>query len=124
MSSQGASSTFLIQLGLIREKSNLESTTLKKTFLLTLEKRYPPVFAPFGVKQENWPTSVALFTGIFAKEAVVGTVNALYSSIGDQHLTIEVTATREEAKGIYILGTLKEAVTSVKKGLYGGRRLI
>ena len=31
-----------------------------------------------GVTQENWPAAVGVFTGIFAKEAVVGTLNSLY----------------------------------------------
>ncbi len=40
-----------------------------------------PVFKPMGVESENWPATVAMFTGIFAKELVVGTLNALYSQI-------------------------------------------
>lgn len=39
-----------------------------------------PVFAPIGVQQDNWPATVGIFTGVFAKEAVVGTLDALYSS--------------------------------------------
>ena len=38
-----------------------------------------PVFAPIGVSEDNWPATVGLFTGLFAKEAVVGTLDALYS---------------------------------------------
>jgi ferrous iron transport protein B len=38
-----------------------------------------PVFRPMGIDDQNWPASVALFSGLFAKEAVVGTLNALYS---------------------------------------------
>ena len=45
-------------------------------------KAVTPIFAPFGVEEDNWPASVALFTGLFAKEAVVGTLNALYSQTG------------------------------------------
>jgi len=37
-----------------------------------------PVFQPMGVEQENWPATVGLLTGIFAKEAVAGTLDALY----------------------------------------------
>jgi len=40
-----------------------------------------PVFHPIGVTDENWPAAVGLFTGIFAKEAVVGTLNALYAQV-------------------------------------------
>jgi ferrous iron transport protein B len=36
-----------------------------------------------GLTQENWPATVGIFTGIFAKEAVVGTLDAMYSQMGD-----------------------------------------
>jgi ferrous iron transport protein B len=38
-----------------------------------------PAFAPIGVEEDNWPATVGLFTGMFAKEAIVGTLDALYS---------------------------------------------
>jgi len=40
-----------------------------------------PVFSPLGISQDNWPATVGIFTGIFAKEAVVGTLNALYTQV-------------------------------------------
>lgn len=40
-----------------------------------------PVLAPMGVTQENWPAAVGIFTGILAKEAVVGTMNSLYDAM-------------------------------------------
>lgn len=38
-----------------------------------------PVLKPMGIETENWPASVALITGLFAKEAIVGTLHSLYS---------------------------------------------
>ena len=38
-----------------------------------------PVFRPMGIDEDNWPATVGVFTGILAKEAVVGTLNALYA---------------------------------------------
>jgi len=40
-----------------------------------------PVFRPMGITDENWPATVGLFTGIFAKEAVVGTLDVLYTQL-------------------------------------------
>jgi ferrous iron transport protein B len=37
-----------------------------------------PVFAPMGIKQDNWPATVGLATGVLAKEVVIGTLNSLY----------------------------------------------
>jgi len=28
-----------------------------------------------GLEQQNWPATVGIFTGVFAKEAMVGTLN-------------------------------------------------
>ncbi|MCE6951846.1 Fe(2+) transporter permease subunit FeoB [Cereibacter sphaeroides] len=43
-----------------------------------------PVFEPMGIREENWPATVGVFTGILAKEAVVGTLNALYTGIAEE----------------------------------------
>ena len=43
-----------------------------------------PVLQPLGVAEENWPATVGIFIGIFAKEAVVGTLDALYAGIDRQ----------------------------------------
>jgi len=37
-----------------------------------------PIFTPMGVRQENWPATVGLIAGVFAKEAVAGTLDSLY----------------------------------------------
>ena len=42
-------------------------------------KSITPAFYPMGLTDDNWPATVGLFTGLFAKEAVVGTLIALYS---------------------------------------------
>lgn len=54
-----------------------------KSVLSAIGKSITPVFAPMGLTQENWPATVGIFTGIFAKEAVVGTLDAMYSQMGD-----------------------------------------
>ncbi|MDO6705732.1 Fe(2+) transporter permease subunit FeoB [Photobacterium sp. 1_MG-2023] len=38
-----------------------------------------PLLSPLGIQQENWPATVGIMTGLFAKEAVVGTLNSLYA---------------------------------------------
>ena len=34
-----------------------------------------------GITKDNWPATVGLFSGIFAKEAIVGTLDTLYSRL-------------------------------------------
>ncbi len=40
-----------------------------------------PLFQPMGIQPDNWPATVGIFTGVLAKEAVVGTLDALYSQM-------------------------------------------
>lgn len=51
----------------------------RESVLAAVSQTIVPVFRPIGLTDENWPAAVGLFTGIFAKEAVVGTLNALYA---------------------------------------------
>ncbi|WP_117233373.1 Fe(2+) transporter permease subunit FeoB [Vibrio maerlii] len=67
-----------------------------------------PVFAPLGVQQENWPATVGIITGIFAKEAVVGTLNSLYTTPGEE----------EEAE-FDLAASLSEAVMTIPENLAG-----
>jgi ferrous iron transport protein B len=58
----------------------------EKSILSKIGKAITPVFSPIGIERDNWPASVALFTGLFAKEAVVGTLNALYNQMDMAHV--------------------------------------
>ncbi len=54
----------------------------ENSVLSVIGKSITPAFTPLGIEQENWPATVGLFTGMFAKEAIVGTLDALYSEPG------------------------------------------
>jgi ferrous iron transport protein B len=66
-----------------------------------------PIFKPMGLKDENWPATVGIFTGIFAKEAVVGTLDALYGAMG------EAAEEGGEEDGFSFWGGIKEAFASI-----------
>ena len=55
-----------------------------KSVLSQIGKTIVPAFQPMGISNENWPAAVGVFTGILAKEAVVGTLDSLYSGMGDR----------------------------------------
>ncbi|MGF1729607.1 Fe(2+) transporter permease subunit FeoB [Photobacterium kasasachensis] len=65
-----------------------------------------PVLAPIGVKEDNWPATVGIITGIFAKEAVVGTLNSLYAP-----------SEGEEGGEYDLLSSLQEAVETIPANL-------
>jgi ferrous iron transport protein B len=69
---------FLGLLNSIGMDGSFGNENTENSVLSRIGKVITPVFAPIGIGKENWPASVALFSGIFAKEAVVGTLNALY----------------------------------------------
>jgi len=75
----------------------------EKSLLTTIGKKITPVFAPFGITEENWPAGVALFSGPFAKEAIVGTLNTLYSQIENE---VSTSASSEPIKEKLIAGIL------------------
>jgi len=54
----------------------------QKSVLSEIGRALTPAFAPMGISEDNWPATVGIFTGVLAKEAVVGTLNALYSQMG------------------------------------------
>ena len=51
----------------------------ESSVLSAVGKSITPLFKPMGIEADNWPATVGIFTGIFAKEVVVGTLDALYA---------------------------------------------
>ncbi|RLV57729.1 Fe(2+) transporter permease subunit FeoB [Parashewanella curva] len=72
--------------------------------LSVASQKVTPLFAPIGIKEDNWPATVGIITGLFAKEAVVGTLNNLYS--GQQDAEVEP-----------FLHSLNEAIASIPSNL-------
>ncbi|MEE3122095.1 MAG: Fe(2+) transporter permease subunit FeoB [SAR324 cluster bacterium] len=70
-----------------------------------------PIFTPMGIREENWPATVGLFTGIFAKEAVVGTLDSLYAGM-------DADATAEE-ESFAFWNAIQGAFTTIPEGLLG-----
>ncbi|MHA6268257.1 Fe(2+) transporter permease subunit FeoB [Aliiroseovarius sp. CAU 1755] len=69
-----------------------------------------PAFAPLGIEEDNWPATVGIFTGILAKEAVVGTLNTLYATPEpDDGTPYSLVAGVKEASAT-ILPNLRDAI--------------
>ncbi len=54
-----------------------------KSALASIGRAMVPAFEPMGITEDNWPATVGIFTGLLAKEAVVGTLDALYSGLAE-----------------------------------------
>ncbi|HHE38559.1 MAG TPA: Fe(2+) transporter permease subunit FeoB [Candidatus Cloacimonetes bacterium] len=73
--------SFLNSIGTDGSFGNEDS---ENSILSGIGKAITPIFQPMGISRNNWQATVGLFTGIFAKEAVVGTLDALYSNSNDK----------------------------------------
>ena len=72
--------------------------------LSEISKTFTPAFEPMGIQQENWPAIVGIFSGLLAKEVVVGTLDAVYSNLegntSEEDETFDLNATFAEAVAI------------------------
>ena len=87
----------------------------EQSVLAAIGRTIAPAFAPMGLNAENWPATVGIFTGILAKEAVVGTLDATYSGLAAADAGEEADA---EADVPYSLSAgLNEAVATIPVNL-------
>jgi ferrous iron transport protein B len=87
-----------------------------KSMLAEVGRTITPAFTPLGLTEENWPAAVGIFTGVLAKEAVVGTLNAAYQALAEE----DAQAAGEEAKEeeAFSLGSaLSAAVATIPENL-------
>jgi ferrous iron transport protein B len=68
-----------------------------KSVLSSAAKVVTPIFQPIGIEEDNWAATVGIITGIFAKEAVVGTLNNLYTSAEAEEAEFDLGASLREA---------------------------
>ncbi len=66
-------------LNAVSTDGSLSGNNPEKSILSQVGKKATPIFHPMGITDNNWPAVVGLFAGIFAKEAVVGTISSIYS---------------------------------------------
>jgi ferrous iron transport protein B len=87
-----------------------------KSVLAEVGRTIAPAFSPFGLDEENWPAAVGIFTGILAKEAVVGTLDAAYTALAasDAAAAGEVVA---EEEAFSLSGALGEAFATIPANL-------
>jgi ferrous iron transport protein B len=88
----------------------------KDSVLASLSRELIPVLRPIGLTDENWPAAVGLFSGVFAKEAVIGTLNALYAQ-ADEVKPGGETAPAEEAPPATLSAKLAAAFATIPQKL-------
>jgi ferrous iron transport protein B len=78
----------------------------ERSVLDSASRAVTPALAPLGVRDDNWPATVGIVTGVFAKEAVAGTLNSLYGSLaGSAESEEPFSLTREAGAAVASVGT-------------------
>ena len=80
----------------------------KNSALSALAQSITPVFAPMGIREDNWPATVGIVTGILAKEVVVGTLDSLYSNLDS-----EMNGAAEKEAEYNLLNGISEALATI-----------
>ncbi|MFO7660637.1 MAG: ferrous iron transport protein B [Candidatus Cloacimonadaceae bacterium] len=84
----------ILQMITIPVKSNSltdQTASAERISLLEIAgKAITPVFQPFGIAKDNWQASVALLSGLLAKEAIVGSLQSLYETETGESIQDEV----------------------------------
>ncbi len=83
-----------------------------KSVLSVMAQSVTPVFEPMGIHQDNWPAVIGIFTGVLAKEAVVGTLDTLYTRLAAEEAGISL-----EEQSFDFWGEMGAAVVSIPDNL-------
>ena len=85
----------------------------ERSVLSATSKAVTPIFSPMGLEPENWPATVGIFTGVFAKEAMVGTLNSIYSQLAGEDNPNKGAA----AEKFDFWGQIQEAIATIPANL-------
>ncbi|MCP5418558.1 MAG: Fe(2+) transporter permease subunit FeoB [Chromatiaceae bacterium] len=90
-----------------------------RSVLAATGKSLTPMFAPLGLNEDNWPATVGIFTGVLAKEAVVGTLDSLYTQLAqqDQGVAAEEKAFRLWPALLAAAATIPENLAAIRDTL-------
>lgn len=87
-----------------------------KSMLAEVGRTITPAFTPLGLTEENWPAAVGIFTGVLAKEAVVGTLNSTYQALAEEDAEAAGEKPKEE-KAFDLGNALSAAVATIPEKL-------
>ena len=77
-----------------------------------VSQQLTPLFSPLGIEQENWPATIGIFTGVLAKETVVGTLDTIYSQLAQ-----EAAGAADEVGAYDLWASLRSAAATIPQNL-------
>jgi len=80
---------FLNTMNVTSFSGNFGDLKGEESVLTVVAKAVTPILKPIGIEKDNWPATVGLISGLLAKEVVVGTLDALYSTPNEEDISIK-----------------------------------
>ncbi|WP_374336728.1 ferrous iron transport protein B [Leeia sp.] len=96
-------------LSSIDTQGHLRPDAPDDSLLAATSRLATPLLSPLGIRQDNWPATVGLLTGVLAKEAVAGTLVASYSRLSGKQDSEGGEAT--------VTGDLRNALATIPANL-------
>ncbi len=112
----GAGKTIVIMVTLlgvfnsVGKDGTFGNTGTDNSLLSSASQVLTPAFAPMGIDEDNWQATVGIFTGLFAKEVLVATLNSLYQDPEQSDEDFDLGASMEEA-----LASIGENLSGIKE---------
>jgi ferrous iron transport protein B len=88
---------------------------IERSVLSAAGRAVTPALAPMGIRDDNWPATVAVFTGVLHKVVVVSTLKTIYTDTGH-------TAHGRDTKPFAFWGSVEKAFMTIParlKNLFG-----
>jgi ferrous iron transport protein B len=76
-------------LATIGSDGSLGNQDSEHSILAEVSRSATPLFAPMGIREDNWPAVLGIFSGVLAKEVIVGTLDSLYGRLAAESQPIE-----------------------------------
>ncbi|UTA47187.1 ferrous iron transport protein B [Simiduia sp. 21SJ11W-1] len=70
-------------LGAVKTDGSWGAPGSPDSALAWIGKKLTPMLTPIGIGEDNWQATLGLFSGLFAKEVMVGTIQTLYTHEGE-----------------------------------------
>ncbi len=89
---------------------SFKTNNIQHSVLSAAGRAVTPVLKPLGISQDNWPATVALFTGVLHKVVVISTLKTIYAEV-------EQPATVRPAQAFDLANAVKQAFMTIPMGL-------
>ncbi|EIC19862.1 Fe(2+) transporter permease subunit FeoB [Thiorhodovibrio frisius] len=99
-------------LGSISTDGSIGDTNSDASVLSAASRVTTPLFAPMGIHSDNWPAVLGVFSGVLAKEVIVGTLDTVYGQ-----LAAEEQPETEAAEPFDLLAALGDALATIPANL-------